>query len=398
MDQQKLRAWWFERQGLSGSLEGDSPGQVLEKVGWARSVGGANPYLMLFNRANTSRDAADRAVANLEIHELPSARGCTYVVPKSHFGLALRLARGQGEPQDVGVAKRHLGVTDAELEKLQDAVLVSLKAGPKDPKEIRESAGGAVRSLGDEGKKRGMTTTLPLALGLLQTSGRIRRISTDGRLDNQRYRYALWEDPPKDAAGLTFEEACERFARLYFKWIGPATKSSFQQIAGIGVKAAEAAVSALDLIPIGDGRYFILREDQDGWEAFRPPEEPSYALASSLDGISHLHWGVAGLVEESDRERVVAGFTGQLGTLRDLESHAIYDRGRLLGFWEFDPGAGDIAWISWAPANSSLEKEIARMREFGRTQLGDIRSFSLDSPESRKPRIEALRGNAPAMA
>jgi hypothetical protein len=36
------------------------------------------------------------------------------------------------------------------------------------------------------------------------------------------------------------------------------------------------------------------------------------------------------------------------------------------------------------------------MEEFVRSQLGDARSFSLDSPKSRAPRVEALRKAAVA--
>ena len=62
---------------------------MLERSGWSRSVGGCGPYLTLFARAGLSRADADAAVAKLQIHELPSARGCTYVVPSSDFALAL---------------------------------------------------------------------------------------------------------------------------------------------------------------------------------------------------------------------------------------------------------------------------------------------------------------------
>ena len=93
MNEAKLRAWWWHRQGLDGSLRGAAPAAVLERSGWARSVGGVGPYLTLFARAGTSREAADAAVAALEIHELPSARGCTYVVPASDFALALTVGQ-----------------------------------------------------------------------------------------------------------------------------------------------------------------------------------------------------------------------------------------------------------------------------------------------------------------
>ncbi|HRK23138.1 MAG TPA: crosslink repair DNA glycosylase YcaQ family protein, partial [Fimbriimonadaceae bacterium] len=166
----KLKAFWFDRLGLANPTP-MSAGDVFRRFGWARSVGGANPYLSLFARAGIGREQADRAAANLEIHELPSVRGCTYVVPSEDFAVALRLARGEGDPQDVATAKRHLGVTEAELFKLQEKVLQTLGHDPLDPKEIKDRVGDAVRSLGDEGKKRGMQTTLPRAREFLQTAG-----------------------------------------------------------------------------------------------------------------------------------------------------------------------------------------------------------------------------------
>jgi hypothetical protein len=81
MDQSKIRAWYAHRQGLDGSLDGKSAAEVLGRTGWARSVGGTGPYLTLFSRAGLSREKVDAAAAKLEIHELPSARGYTYVRP-----------------------------------------------------------------------------------------------------------------------------------------------------------------------------------------------------------------------------------------------------------------------------------------------------------------------------
>ena len=72
-----LRAWAWHRQGLDGTLEGRTPQEVLAAAGWARSVGGANPYLTLFARAGIRRGQVDADVPELRIHELPTARGCT---------------------------------------------------------------------------------------------------------------------------------------------------------------------------------------------------------------------------------------------------------------------------------------------------------------------------------
>jgi hypothetical protein len=148
---EKLRAWWAHRQGLDGRLAGKPPADVLAQTGWARSVGGVGPYLTLFARAGTAREMADKAVEKLDIHELPAARGCTYVVPSCDFALAL--TAGQSfEGGEMKVAYK-LGVTDKEVERLCEAVLKALERGPLDPEDLRKAIGKASRNLGEEGKK-----------------------------------------------------------------------------------------------------------------------------------------------------------------------------------------------------------------------------------------------------
>ena len=55
MDEARLRAWHAHRQGLDGSLEGSTPARALERAGWARSIGGAAPYLAIHARCGASR-------------------------------------------------------------------------------------------------------------------------------------------------------------------------------------------------------------------------------------------------------------------------------------------------------------------------------------------------------
>jgi len=390
---EKLRAYWFHKQGLDGSYGQASPADVLHRSGWARSVGGANPYLALFSRAGISKDAAEKALRDVHIHELPSARGCTYVVPEQDYAMALLMGRGTGDPADLAVAKKWLGVTEEEIERLEAAVIDSLRHGPLDPKEIRDAAGDAVRSLGDEGKKRGQTTTLPLALGLLQSEGHIRRIPSDGRLDQQRYKYTLWDPSPMEGYVKTLEETYIVFARRYFAWIGPATKESYRGISGQGVKAAEQTLAEVDLEPIEPGSpLLILKEERDAFDAFLPPMEACYALVSCLDSLSHLHWGIQFLKHDLDADRPAFGPKGMttFGGMNELENHAIYDRGRIVGLWEYDPDVGEIVWTPFIEPDQALRSAIRAMESFAR-ELGDVRSFSLDSPESRKPRLDALR-------
>src|ERR1700691_3492919 len=246
-DASKLRAWYAHRQGLDGSLEGKSSAEVLLRAGWARSVGGVSPYLTLFSRAGITRDQADADAAKLHIYELPSARGCTYVLPKQDF--ALGLAAGRGFDGELKTAAK-LGVTEKEIEKLCDTVVAALEKGPLDPDGLREAAGNAVRNLGPEGKKKGLTTTLPVALGKLQESGDIRRVPTNGRFDQQRYQYALWRPNPLRGFKLSPEQVHTELARKYFGWIGPASAADFQAFSGLGVKATQAALQPLKLEPI----------------------------------------------------------------------------------------------------------------------------------------------------
>jgi hypothetical protein len=116
MDDVKLRAWWFHRQLLDGSGMGHRPADILAQVGWARSVAGSGPYLTLFSRAGSSRQAVDDAVAKLEIHELPTARGCTYVLPAQDFALGLRVGE-QFATGEMSVALK-LGVTESDFSTL----------------------------------------------------------------------------------------------------------------------------------------------------------------------------------------------------------------------------------------------------------------------------------------
>jgi hypothetical protein len=390
MDAAKLRGWWWQRQGLDGSLAKRKPAAILERSGWARSVGGVGPYLALFARGGVGREAADAAVGRLEIHELPSARGCTYVLPASDFPLGLRV--GQGFNTDLRTALK-LGVTEKEIAALCKAVLKALAKGPLEPDAIRAATGVAARNLGEEGKKKGLTTTLPVALGRLQASGDIRRLSTNGRFDQQRYRYALWKPNPLATFALTAEAAHVELARRYFNWIGPATASEFQWFSGLGVKAVQAALAPLGLVPLEKGSdLLILPQDLSAYEAFEPAREPQVALVSSIDALVLHRRDPAALIDAKDRDRKVfadKGFVG-LGGLADLPSHAIFDRGRLIGLWEFDPDAGVIVWSAWVK-HRAVSEAVARTEAFIRDELGDARSFSLDSPKSRAPRIAALR-------
>jgi hypothetical protein len=383
MDSATLRAWWWHRQGLDGSYVGKTPAEVLAGTGWARSVGGVGPYLTLWSRGRISREGADAAVANAEIHELPAARGCTYVVPASDYALALLVGEGSTDAERKQAEK--LGVTAKEIDKLCLAVVNALDRGPLTPDELKVAVGKAARSLGPEGAKKGLANTLPLALGDLQLTGVLRRIPMNGRLDQQRYRYTRWTPSPLSAYKLSKPEAMVELARRYFQWAGPATVAQYQSFSGQGVKAAKETLAPLGLIPMDSGDPRLLfPQDREALLAFRPPKDRHYSLVSSLDGISLLRRDLKSLFEDADFGKAFSG-------LADLPSHAIIDRGRLVGLWEFDPDTNSIAWMCFGKKDKALESAVKATEDYVKDQLGDARSFSLDSPKSRAPRIAGLR-------
>jgi hypothetical protein len=394
----KLQSWWSHKQGLDGSLTGRTAAQILEATGWARTVGGAGGYLGLFARAGLSRETVDAALAALEIHELPSARGCTYLLPASDFALGLRAAQAFAGGEMKVAAK--LGVTEGEVDKLCDAVLSALKTGPLDPDGLKDAVGPAARSLGPEGTKKGISSTMPLALGKLQVSGDIRRVPVNGRLDQQRYRYTLWKPNPLSKFQIPAEEVNVEIARRYFRWIGPATLAEFQWHSGLGVKPAKAALEPLKLVPFDlSSERLLFAEDREAFERFRAPKKPEYVLTGNLDGIALLRRDLKGLLADEDlgREAMVERGPKALSELAGLPSPAIFDRGRIAGLWEYDVSTASVAWMAFAKPDKALKEAVARMEAFVRDQLGDARMFSLDSPKSRAPRVEALRKANPGV-
>jgi hypothetical protein len=348
----------------------------------------------MFSRARTAREAADAAVAKLQIHELPSARGCTYVLPATDFAVGLKVGEDAAAAPMKVAAK--VGVTEKEIEKLERAVLEALDGGgAMDPDSIREATGKASRNLGEEGRKKGVTTTLPLALGRLQARGEIRRVPMNGRLDQQRYKYTRWTPTPLASYRASLGDAYTELGKRYFRWVGPATLSEFQWFSSLGVKAAKDALAPLRLTTAeGTGGRLLLPDDVAAFEAFEPPTEPTYALVSSLDSIAAARRDLPSLLDTKDNSRAVLVDTTEkaLGGLSDLPSHAILDRGRVIGLWEYDVDSSSIAWGTFGVKKSKgLAGAVEEMETFVRDQLGDARSFSLDSPKGRTNRIAAVR-------
>lgn len=393
---ERLRAWSWHRQGLDGSLAGCTAEQVFARAGWARSVGGANPYLTLFARAGIRRSQVDRDVLAHRILELPTARGCTYVLGAEDFAWALRLGRDAAEAGFKVVGR--LGVDRGEIALLEEQVLHALaEAGvPLDPRQLKDELGDSVRNLGEEGKKKGVTTTLPTALGILQADGRIRRVPANGRLDQQRYAYEPWGLPPST---LSDDEVRAELIRRYLGWTGGATFKQSQWFTGFTVAQSKAALAAVDAVEVpaaaGGDPLWMLPDDVERLAAFEEPAEEQIQLLAGTDSLVLLRRNAGELLAAEDQDKKALG---PLALQADLPDHPIFDRGRIIGLWQYDPGREKIAaWVFGTPT-PAVTRRIAEVEAWIKEDLGDFRAFSLDSPASRQKRIDALRASTTATA
>lgn len=395
MDSAKLRAYRSHKQGLIGQPFANlSPAEILEKTGWVRGVGSAAPYQHFATRANFSREQIDKAVANLEIHELPAVRGCTYVVPASDFALALRFSQSK----DVFAPdspERALGITRQELESLAESTLKCLINGPLQVTDIKKELGDKVRSFGEEGKKRGMQTDLPGVISRLQKTGQIRRIPTNGRLDQEKYLYTLWEDNPLKGADTSPEELHAELAYQFSRWVGPVTIEEFRWFTALPAGKSKVAFQNAGLTAFDD-QYYTNPEDADEFASFKTPSEPDIQILASLDNLVLLTKCLYDLVDESDHTKSFDGVTlGNTKGFGDPTCHMITDRGRLIGYWLYDPDNERIVYKSWAGDAKPIEHAILKTKNRIKEELGDFRSFSLDSPKSRLGRIQLLSDGIP---
>jgi hypothetical protein len=389
MDTDKLRAWIYARQGLERCPHATAR-ETLVHTGWQRSVGGVNPYLALRARSGEGRVELDALAQKRELYELPSARGCTYVLPADHFALGLTIGRSCIATPNLAMARK-LDVTAAEIDALKTGVIAALADGALAPADLKTALGDKVRNLGEEGKRRGLTTTLPLALILLQSEGRIRRKPVNGRFDTQRYTYENWEPPLTDSPHE--DDAATECARLFFAWIGAGTLTDFREFTAFGARAAQAALTRAGITRFAEDAELLSLPGADReFAAYEPPHKPAYSLVGNLDSYLLLTRSSRLWLHDADHAQVIPTDKGlrPLSELPDPGAHVILDRGRLIGVWEFDADQGRIAWATWTKPDEVLRAEIETAERYIRNDLEDARSFSLDSPASRQPRIEAL--------
>jgi hypothetical protein len=149
----------------------------------------------------------------------------------------------------------------------------------------------------------------------------------------------------------------------------------------------------LQLEPVEqDSDRLMFPDDREKFHSFKLPAKSQYALVGSIDAHLLLRRNISLLLDEPDTRRPeIKDATKKAGgRLLDLPDHAILDRGRVIGLWEYDVDSESIAWSSFGVNNKALNAAVEATAKYVREQLGDARSFSLDSPKSRAPRIQVL--------
>ena len=402
----EARAAMTAAQGLT-SRSDRSPESVAAEHGCLRTLGGVDAYLALHDRAPGLRRAViDAAVAEHRLQVVPAMRGCIYLVPRDEVPWALRLAdqmsrrRNEREQEKAGIAA-------GELETLGGTVVETLRRqGALSPSGLRSALpDGAVRSLGDAGKKLGLSSTLPPALRELELAGAIERALEGGRLDSERYVWrATEENPFAGVDGLDDPAAVHRhFAARFFAWAGLATVDAFGAWAGLGKRDSRAAVDGLGLVEVtveDEGDYLATEAALAASGAGGGGGGGGTGLLPFIDNLVHLQNGPAVFVDPEHRDVPVPvwgrGQRTTLGDARHMSFRSLVADDRIAGFWEYDPDAAAVvAGCFAAPspaARRALEERGAALARFLRDELGHGRSFSLDTDDHLRRRCGELRG------
>jgi len=399
----RVRAHWHQRSGLASPVSGE-PDDVVAQTGWLRTLGGVDAYLAARARVpGLSRAGLDALVEASRLRVIPAVRGCVYLVPAAHAPLALRVAQDPWRKS----AERDLqrtGVTWKEVEELGRGIVQLLAREPATTATIRkELPPGAVRSLGEVGKKVGLSSPLPVALDELELRGVIERTLEGGRLDSQRY---LWRLASPDAGWTALDvpdEAIDRWAalaRIFLGYAGPATAADFAGWTGLSQRDARAALEKAGAAPLAvepyapEGGAWVLPEDLD---ALARPAEPTSAVAllSFEDNYLVAHGGPKWVVDPAHWSRPIQvwGNTkgGTLGDAAHIQTRTVIVGDELAGIWEMDPDARQVRWATFDPvsreARDAIDQLAAETARFLTEEIGHAHSFSLDTDEEVRERV-----------
>ncbi len=387
-------------QGFGGGLE---PEQTVEQTGFVRTLGGIDGYLALRARCNGLRRAQlDQAVARQELLVLPAVRGCMYLVPRKYRAIVLhfpdRLTRARHQRDE-----ERAGIRPGEVERVGEAVLkVLAELGTATTDALRRALPPElVRSLGEAGKKAGVSSPLPPALRRLEWRGLIERVQLGDRLDTERYQWRLAQGVAEEIEQLPEDpvELAVPLGELFFRAAGLGTVPDFADWAGLGRRQAAEVVSRL---PVSEVRvegvaepFFMLRDRQERLED--SPADGGYWIPFE-DNLTALHGGPRLLADPRYHHLLVPVWGSSkmttLGEARHLSYRTVVSEDGIAGFWEFEPDEG-VVWRLFSKPAAALAERLGREAEdlgrFISEELGHGRSYSLDTDEDLRRRARSIR-------
>ncbi len=378
---------------------------VLDSTGFIRTLGGVDVYVAARARvANLTRESMDAAVESRRLQVTPTVRGCIYLVAQRHQPLSLRLADLLSRRR----AKREhekAGIRPGEIEAVASAVLEALKDGPLSTQAIRKQLpDGCIRSLGDAGKKVGISSPLPPALRHLEFAGSIERLLENGRLDTERYLWRAVEGTAPAELAAEPADVHRHMAEIYLNTAGFGDRKGFAAWSGLGQKDAAQALEGIDTFSLSvegiDSPQIALSEHRDVLET--PPSAEAVAFLPFEDNLIAMRQGPAFFVDPEHLNLPVPvwgrGKGNTLGDVRHGSLRPIIAENRLVGFWELDPDADQIVTGVFAKVSNSskerIEQEAGELGRFLVEELGHGKSFSIDSEKHQRKRCEHIRSLA----
>lgn len=399
--QDQVRAFWVTRAGL-GRPVAKRPDAVVAKCDWPRTLGGVSAYLALRARCpDSTRAAVDRAVAKGKVRVAPALRGCIYLVPERHHALLMRLADVLARPRlerDLDKA----GATMKEVDDAAEAIASVLADGPKSTDAIRAALPSkTVRSLGARGKRVGMSSVLPAALRELEFRGRVRRTLEGGRIDSERYLWALESgEPPQVPAGGA--ELIAEVLDAVLAFVAPATTKQLADFIGVPQRDVKAGLEAIGAVPVAVAGWsspgFV--RGGDARALTDASVEPQLRLIAAFDNLVTVHDGVAPLVDPAHHgERVTTwggrGKPATLGDAKHLGHHCVLLGDRVIGLWEYDPDSARVVVGTFGAAprgkKGALTEAASEVAAFINDELERAHLHSLDSDDNLRARLARVR-------
>ncbi len=404
IDIHQARALWLQRQGLTADLQGNSVAEVLEQTGWARTLGGVDVYVGLRARQpEVTPSAVDDATMQGEVRILPAARGCMYLVPKAQVPATLALAAELSRPRiDRDLSK--VGVPRSEVEEVAQGVEEVLAAGPLETTAIRKALPkGAVRGLGEIGKKVGLSSPLPVALRELEFRGEIHRLPVGERLDTELYVWALTgegDDAAESSAPADREAIVGAVVELAYRFFAPASVKEIGAWLGLPQRDVKAAMAELPLVPIhivDRGEAWVPASVVESLQELETPDDRVSFLAFE-DNLLTFYGGPGVFADAAHADRPLGswgrGKPATLGSARHPTTRCLFVGSRLVGFWEFDAAASAVVFATFDPLPAAIAGTVRAEAEALGEQifnaLGHGRSFSLDSDEAVAKRAQGI--------